>query len=196
VLLGISTSTEALSVALWDGGHLVGAIHDIIGRGHAERLLPAIAEVVGNARADEILVDCGPGSFTGVRVGIAAARGLGLAWNAPVHGFSSLPLIAATVDAPGPFAIANRAGHGEVFFQMFTPDPFRSLGDARSVPPDEGRTLAANCPAWGTGAELVAGERGLSAHPDVRHLPALPAPFRRLAPRPLYLRAPDAKRPA
>ena len=53
----------------------------MVGRGHAERLVPMIAELLGGRRPDAILVDCGPGSFTGVRVGLAAAHGLAIGWG-------------------------------------------------------------------------------------------------------------------
>src|SRR3546814_8204244 len=67
--LVIDTATAACSVALIDDGRAVADRHEIVGRGHAERLLPMIAELPGGGRADEILVDVGPGSFTGTRVG-------------------------------------------------------------------------------------------------------------------------------
>lgn len=194
-MLVISTSTEALSVALWDGDRLLASVHDVIGRGHAERLLPAIAEVTAGRRAGAIAVDCGPGSFTGVRVGIAAARGLGIAWGVPVAGFSSLPLLAAGAQVEGPFAIAIRGGHGEIFFQMFDGPPLRAMGDARSLRPEAAAALAEDRPVLGTGAAIVTGT-ARDAWPDARRWPALPAAFRALPPRPLYGRPPDAKRPA
>ena len=85
-LLAIETATEACSVALFEDGQLRAHAHELVGRGHAERLIPMIGELPDRGRAETILVDCGPGSFTGVRVGLAAARGLGLAWAAPIHG--------------------------------------------------------------------------------------------------------------
>ncbi|HZV57482.1 MAG TPA: tRNA (adenosine(37)-N6)-threonylcarbamoyltransferase complex dimerization subunit type 1 TsaB, partial [Sphingobium sp.] len=84
--LVIDCATPALSIALFAGEDLLGAHHAELGRGHAEALLPAIAALPGGGRADAILVDTGPGSFTGVRVGIAAATALGFAWGAPVRG--------------------------------------------------------------------------------------------------------------
>jgi tRNA threonylcarbamoyladenosine biosynthesis protein TsaB len=94
--LAIETATEACSVALFENGALLAHVHELVGRGHAERLIPMIAELPERGRAERVLVDCGPGSFTGVRVGLAAARAFGLAWGAEVVGYSSLALIAAT----------------------------------------------------------------------------------------------------
>src|ERR1700749_4688656 len=126
--LVIETATAACSVALIEAGVVVASAHEVVGRGHAERLIPMIAGLPDGGRADAILVDCGPGSFTGIRVGIAAARGLGLGWNVPVHGFSSLPLVAAAAFAADAnldrLAVVLEGGHGEVFMQPFVRDPF------------------------------------------------------------------------
>src|SRR3569623_926841 len=125
--LVIETATAASSVALVDSGRVIASIHEVVGRGHAERLVPMIAELPDRGRADLILVDCGPGSFTGIRVGIAAARGLGLGWGVPVRGFSSLPLVAASAFAADPtldrLAVVLEGGHGEVFVQLFAAEP-------------------------------------------------------------------------
>ena len=74
--LVIETASAACSVALIEGGALLDERHEIVGRGHAERLLPLVEDLLGGRRPDSILVDIGPGSFTGVRVGLAAAPGL------------------------------------------------------------------------------------------------------------------------
>src|SRR5437868_6719428 len=100
-ILVIETATAACSVALLDGKQVAAARHELVGRGHAERLVPMIGEVLaeaGCARAALIQVDCGPGSFTGIRVGLAAARALALAWGVPVAGYSAMALIAATAE--------------------------------------------------------------------------------------------------
>ena len=73
-ILAIETATEACSVALFEEGALVDARHEVLGRGHAERLVPMIAELPDRGRAEEIRVSLGPGSFTGVRIGVAVAR--------------------------------------------------------------------------------------------------------------------------
>ena len=80
--LAIETATEACSVALFDGDKVVDGRHEVLGRGHAERLVPMIAELPDKGRAQRILVSLGPGSFTGVRIGLAVARALGIAWGA------------------------------------------------------------------------------------------------------------------
>ena len=98
-ILAIECATEACSVALFgsdeDGENLLDHRHETIGRGHAERLVPLIAELPGRGRANRILVSLGPGSFTGTRIGLAAARSLAIAWGADVRGYPTLALVAA-----------------------------------------------------------------------------------------------------
>jgi tRNA threonylcarbamoyladenosine biosynthesis protein TsaB len=124
--LVIDTATAACSVALLEGGAVIARAHETVGRGHAERLLPMIAELPGGGRAEHILVDVGPGSFTGIRVGIAAARGLAFGWRTSVAGYSSLALIAAAAfehDGTPELAVVLEGGHGEVFMQGFIAPP-------------------------------------------------------------------------
>lgn len=192
--LAIDTATAACSVALFDGDDLIAHAHDVVGRGHAERLLPMIAEFPECGRADRILVDCGPGSFTGVRVGLAAARALAFAWKAEVHGYGSTTLIAARAFAADPLltdlAVALTGGHGEWFVQCFTAEPFAMTTELSSLTPDAARTVIGARAMFGS----VAGANELL--PDARAVPLLPAGFAHLAPSPIYGRAPDAKIPA
>jgi tRNA threonylcarbamoyl adenosine modification protein YeaZ len=74
--LALDTSGAACSIALIEGDTIIAARHEALGRGHAERLIPWIAALPEGGQADRIIVGCGPGSFTGVRIAIAAARGL------------------------------------------------------------------------------------------------------------------------
>lgn len=195
--LVIETATAACSVALFDGDTLVDARHAVVGRGHAELLVPMIAELPGNGRAGHILVDVGPGSFTGLRVGIAAAIGLGIGWGADVFGFSSLALIAAgqgvALDTPE-IAVAIEGGHGEVFVQHFAHTPFAALDQPVSLAPDAALERIAGRPVIGNAARLSR-IAVVDALPDARHVMCLPPAMRALAPHPLYLRAPDAKLP-
>lgn len=198
--LVIETATAACSVALLDGDRVVAARHELVGRGHAERLVPMIGEVLAEAgqnRADLIQVDCGPGSFTGIRVGIAAARGLALAWGAAVSGFSALALIAVT--AKEDVGVALTGGHGELFVQRFAHAPFAPVGDLQSLRPEAAAALIGEDLVLGSGAEALVAARGTGrageAFPDAADALLLPPALTTLAPTPLYGRAPDAKVP-
>ncbi len=204
MLLAIETGTAACSVALIDGTTIVAARHEIIGRGHAERLVPLVEAVLAKAggRPHAIAVDVGPGSFTGLRVGIAAARGFGLVWNVPVHGYSSTTLVAASVLAAhdaGPLTVVMDAGRGEVFVQSFDRDlkpaaPAAALSIATAATAYEGALAGTGAPllrAAGSAAMILS-----ETPPDARDVRLLPAELRSLPPTPLYVRAPDAKLPA
>jgi tRNA threonylcarbamoyladenosine biosynthesis protein TsaB len=200
-ILVIETATAACSVALIEGRAVVASAHDVVGRGHAERLVPMIAALPDAGRAARVLVDVGPGSFTGVRVGLAAALGLGFGWQVPVTGYSSLALLAATGFAARPdltaLAVVLEGGHGEVFMQSFDASPFAATGPLASLAPPAAIDALAGRPAIGNGVRHLA---ALDASLDLSEmLPAaadarlLPAAFAALPPRPLYGRAPDAK---
>lgn len=134
--LAIECATEACSVALFDDGELVANEHHEIGRGHAERLIPMIARLPNKGRSDKIMVSRGPGSFTGVRIGLAAARALGVAWGAEVTGYPTLCLIASLAQQEHPghsISVVMNGGHGEWFIQDFDADG-RALDDLVSLP--------------------------------------------------------------
>jgi tRNA threonylcarbamoyladenosine biosynthesis protein TsaB len=197
--LVIETATAACSVALIEPGRVMAERHELVGRGHAERLLPMIAELPDGGRAGHILVDVGPGSFTGIRVGIAAARGLGLGWGASVLGMSSLALVAAADGGAGPLAVVLEGGHGELFMQAFATSPLAPAGPLLSLPPAMVRPRAEGMRLIGDGLRWLDSEDPRSAPrgalPRAADAVLLPPALAQLPPRPLYGRAPDAKLP-
>jgi tRNA threonylcarbamoyladenosine biosynthesis protein TsaB len=197
--LAIECATEACSVALFEDEKPVAHDHRVLGRGHAERLVPMIAALPDRGRADRILVSLGPGSFTGVRIGLATARALGYAWRAQVAGYPTLALIAAMMQAeqPGePVGVCTTGGHGEWFVQ-----PFGSEGlpeaEVRSLPPDEAVRAIGAPLVGGTQAEALVARRGngraFPLHPEARFALHIPAPLLSADPRPIYGRPPDAR---
>ena len=202
-ILVIDTATVACSVALFDDDTLLAAAHEIVSRGHAERLVPMIAALPDGGRADHILVDVGPGSFTGIRVGVAAARGLALGWDATVAGYSSLAVIAqgALADPAPPFAVLIEGGHGEVFMQGFAAHPrLHATDDMVSLPPDAALARLGERLALGGGVRRLTAlparqDGGADRLPDAADALLLPEAYRNLPPKPLYGRAPDAKLP-
>lgn len=198
--LVIETATAACSVALIDDGTIVAHEHRVVGRGHAEQLVPMIAALADGGRADRILVDCGPGSFTGVRVGLAAARGLGIGWSVPVYGFSSLALLAAAEIASDPsipsVAAVLDGGHGEVFMQRFSGPVLRELDALASRAPQAAVEALAGSVAIGAGVGRLQAPRPdlppSDRLPDAADAILLPDGFATLPPRPIYGRAPDA----
>ena len=202
--LVIETATAACSVALIEGGAVIARAHELVGRGHAERLVPMIAALPGGGRAAHILVDCGPGSFTGIRVGIAAARGLAIGWGVTVAGFSSLAVVAAagfaTGNVPGTLAVVLEGGHGEVFMQSFDAPPLTPVAPLASLTPAAARRAIAGRAAIGDGLRWLEHDDPRAAPhgalPDAADAILLPPALITLAPVPLYGRAPDAKLPA
>lgn len=195
--LVIETAGAACSIALFDGESLCAARHENVGRGHAERLIPWIAEFPEAGRADHIIVGCGPGSFTGVRIGIAAARALALGWNARIDGIGSLSLIAAGVAPDAPFLVAVEGGHGEIFVQRFSGSPATPHAELMSLTPAAAAQCCAEPRVFGSGAARLVAARGWGEpherDADARHFALLARAAASLAPRPLYGRAPDAK---
>ncbi|MEO1168444.1 MAG: tRNA (adenosine(37)-N6)-threonylcarbamoyltransferase complex dimerization subunit type 1 TsaB [Pseudomonadota bacterium] len=203
MILAIDTASDACSVALIDGGDIVAEQHEIVGRGHAEKLVPMIAELPGAGRADTILVDCGPGSFTGLRVGLATARALGLGWQVDVLGYGSLALMAAMAfsdgDAPDRLAVTILGGHGEMFVQRFSKEPFAEIAPLASLRPDAAVDAIEETLLVGNAASELAARAGsgtaMALFPRAADARLLPQSFRMLPPRPIYGRAPDARPP-
>jgi tRNA threonylcarbamoyl adenosine modification protein YeaZ len=202
MLLAIDSATAACSAALIGAnGELIDERYEVVGRGHAERLVPMIAELLNRRRPDALLVDCGPGSFTGVRVGLAAAHGLAIAWKVPLSGYSSLAALAVAA-APGAgeeITAVLKGGHGELFVQSFAGDPLTPLDELRSLPPHAAAVAAFGRRAIGSGAEALAAARGFGdwadGLPRASDARLLPPELRNLAARPIYGRAPDARVP-
>ncbi len=210
--LAFDCATGAASVAVrLDGVTLV--VRDVSGRNHAEAMLPAIADAVACSglvweRIGLIAVTVGPGRFTGLRIGLAAARGLALARRIPIAGVSTADLLAAQV-APGALAgrrllVAIDSRREDHFVQLFDENR-RVLDELRAL--DARQALA----RYG-GAMLVVGDAApafLALRPDLEVAPSRPwadalaglAERRRanglaLTAEPLYLRPPDAALPS
>ena len=198
VILALDTSTPACTVALFAAdGHLFASRDEVIGRGHAERLVPLIAEMLERHMPSQLVVGVGPGSFTGIRIAIAAAQGLAIGWDVPVHGMSSLALLAATAPGEGPVAAALAGGHGELFVQQFRRDHFRATSEMLNLPPGEAAKAIDASLVVGTGAEALVTARGhgeaLPILPSASQALRLPPRLRTMEVRPLYARAPDAR---
>jgi tRNA threonylcarbamoyladenosine biosynthesis protein TsaB len=145
LILGIETATQQVGVAI--GGHegVLAQAHTARGRRHAENLTPAIDFVRRQARVDLheiscVAVDLGPGLFTGLRVGIAAAKALASALRVPMIGVTSLDLVAFPVRfSPRLIVTAIDARRGEVFYALYrqVPGGVQRLGEPRSGTPDD-----------------------------------------------------------
>jgi len=216
LILAIDTALDACAAAVLDTGasKLIARESEAMKRGHAEALMPLIARVmkasgIAFASLDRIAVTTGPGSFTGLRVGLSAARGIGLAASKPVVGLTTLTAYAAPVVAENgghPVISAIDARHDHVYFQVVAGDG-SSLVRPRVAPIEE--VLGA---AQFGAPHLVGNAAGILAD---RWPPDAPPPFKldtQPAPdiswvawlgaavspdaapaRPYYLRAPDAK---
>jgi tRNA threonylcarbamoyl adenosine modification protein YeaZ len=213
LILALDTASHLCSAAVFDteAARVIGACTEDIGRGHAERMMAVIdaaLEEAGAGFADlgRIGVTVGPGSFTGIRVGVATARGLALALNVPAVPVTTLAAIAAAADpekAGGrPVMALIDARRGEVYAQLFAA-PGEPLDEPQAVTPAAAAKLAEarGAALIGSGAPLVAellvdslpilGTAAAASITDVARLAAR-APEGR-PPAPLYLRSPDAK---
>ncbi|MGA2894407.1 MAG: tRNA (adenosine(37)-N6)-threonylcarbamoyltransferase complex dimerization subunit type 1 TsaB [Xanthobacteraceae bacterium] len=215
-VLAIDTALAASSAAVLDtaNGGIVASESIAMTRGHAEALMPMVARVMQASGMsfgdlDRVVVTTGPGSFTGMRVGIAAARGFGVATKLPVVGVSTLSAYAAPylgADELSPVIAAIDARHGHVYLQVFDPGGRSRLG-ARLVPLSEAVRAASDAASCivGSAAQAVADGLPATAPPpvtvDARQAPDIAwiaqigavMPQAQAPPQPQYLRAPDAQ---
>jgi tRNA threonylcarbamoyl adenosine modification protein YeaZ len=144
VLLAIDTAAPRLALAVLHNNDRVDSLVEDMATGQAERLFPALDELLTRAGVSyknltRIAVTTGPGSFTGLRIGLSAARGLGLALNIPVVGVPSLFALSLAAQCD-PVAVLLDAKRGEAYFQTFS-GPGIPIGDAALLPMDEARRL-------------------------------------------------------
>jgi tRNA threonylcarbamoyladenosine biosynthesis protein TsaB len=215
-VLAIDTALGACSACILQDGEPVPLAAETIPmeRGHAEALMPLLdrlsAQVDGGFESlDRVAVTVGPGSYTGLRVGISAARGIGLAAGIPVVGVATLSAFLAPLmvnERRGLFTAAIDAKHGHIYIQAIAPggrtiippglmtyrDAIRLLGSGPLlVTGSASSMLAAEARVQGVECKIS----DISAYPDitwVARLGALADPGQAL-PKPLYLREPDAK---
>jgi len=212
-VLAIDTALEVCAAGVFDrdGCDSLASESRPMGRGHAEALMPLVARVMDAAAIDfsdldRIAVTVGPGSFTGLRVGIAAARGIALATGKPAVGVSTLAAQAAphrTAEEPGTVVAAIDAHHDLVYVQVFGPSELAapallpSAEAVRTLPPGPAILV-------GSGAPLLVAQWPSTLAPpliDARRTPELvwiarlgaAAEVARAVPKPLYLRAADAR---
>jgi tRNA threonylcarbamoyladenosine biosynthesis protein TsaB len=220
-ILALDTATKSCSVALWRDGKVVAGRFRLMERGQAEGLAPMVAEVLEEAgekipNLDLIAVTTGPGAFTGLRIGLAAAAGYALAAGLPVLGVTTLEAVADGVGREEPdgrrLLVALDSKRDDLYVQVFSPQ-LKAAGRPRVIMADELAALVGNDPvlvagdAAGTAVRALR-DAGLQAEPSAA--PGLPDAARLCAiaarradesppvpgappPRPLYLRPPDAK---
>lgn len=199
MILALDTSTAACTAALLlPDGTIVACRDEEIGRGHAERLVPLIAEMLNGHVPTRLLVGVGPGSFTGLRVGIAAAHGLAIGWSIPLAGMNSLALLAASAPpGEGQVAAAVAGGHGELFVQSFDRSTLAPTGAIASLPPAKAAKIVSAPFVVGSGANTLVDARGsgeaLALLPSASRAMRLPDLLRVMDCKPVYIRAPDAR---
>ena len=146
LVLAIDTALNDCAAVLWRDGHVLARESAVMGQGHAEALMPMIERVMTAANLtydaiERIAVTCGPGSFTGVRIGIAAARGLAVAIGCPAVGVTTCAALAAAVPADerasgARVLAAVDSKRGDVFVQMFDANG-HAISEISGMAPDD-----------------------------------------------------------
>jgi tRNA threonylcarbamoyladenosine biosynthesis protein TsaB len=206
ITLGIDTCLNACAAAVVDGERVLAAAREPMARGHQERLAPLVQGVlsaagIAPAQLGRIGVTVGPGSFTGLRVGLAFAKGFAAALGVPAVGVGVLEALAAEVPEGVAAAVVD-ARREQVYLQVF--EDGVALSQPAALPIEAASELVARLAAGGE-ATLIGSGGPLLVVPGARLLPAEgadPVRVARLAarrpaaaPEPLYLRAPDARLP-
>lgn len=208
LLLAVDTATEFCSVCLYDSRDdgVVARSTEDVGRRHAECLLPMIEDALAQSgrtysAIDRLAVCIGPGSFTGLRVGVAAMRGFALALDVPLVGVSVFDVLVQSTDPTQPVLVVLDARRGEVYGQLFATDR-QPVTAAAVLTPQQAADIARRHAAAliGSGGLLVADRDAAlpvidEARLDIACLAELAAKREpeNYPPVPLYLRAPDAK---
>jgi tRNA threonylcarbamoyladenosine biosynthesis protein TsaB len=216
IVLALDTALAACSVCLFDAERdkVLASESVMLGRGHAEALLPMLERVIAKLEGgwdcvERIGVVVGPGSYTGLRVGIAAARAAALATGRPAVGVTTLAALVAPLVALSegvPIAAAIDARHGNLFFQIFSPEG-RPLDEAAALSLEEAAARIGERPVHLVGSGSAALQGALSraggmarssvadAVPDIVSVAKLAADAhpRRSPPDPLYIKGADAR---
>ncbi|MEO5336349.1 MAG: tRNA (adenosine(37)-N6)-threonylcarbamoyltransferase complex dimerization subunit type 1 TsaB [Magnetospirillum sp. WYHS-4] len=212
-VLAFDTATTACSAALWRDGRILSRRFESMPRGQSEALVPMILAVLAEAGIDWpdidlLAVTVGPGAFTGLRIGLATARGMALAANRPCLGIGTLEAVAAAAGlGASPLLVALETKRADLYVQVFAADG-SPLSEPMAVPPEN---LPAHLPPGPLRVAGDAAERVRSLYPEAvflavpgepdaaivaalaaaRWRPGATAP----PPAPLYLRPPDVSMP-
>ncbi|RCS25052.1 tRNA (adenosine(37)-N6)-threonylcarbamoyltransferase complex dimerization subunit type 1 TsaB [Phyllobacterium salinisoli] len=214
-ILAVDTAANLCAAAVYDsdGARLLSVISEDIGKGHAEVLMGYIERAINEAKTGfsdigRIAVNIGPGSFTGVRIGVSAARGFALALNCPAIGvtaFEALAMEARGTHEGQPVLVAIDAHRSEIYAQAFETDG-KAAGAPLAGGLDDILALLALRPqrpvltgsaariineALGEAPLTIAGEAATAGIETIARIAASRAPGD--APKPLYMRGPDAK---
>jgi tRNA threonylcarbamoyladenosine biosynthesis protein TsaB len=210
-ILALDAAGAACSVALWRSGAIAVHRRQPMARGHAEALMPLVLEALAAAGTafedlDRVAVGVGPGSFTGIRIALAAARGIGLAADRPVVGVDSFSAVAAALPAgirAGRALLVAIDSKREALFGRYYDSELQPLGEALVLPPE---ALLERRPP---GALLIAGD-GAVLFPRLQRVEILEQDYvadastiamlaaagrAQLSVRPLYLRPADVTLP-
>jgi tRNA threonylcarbamoyladenosine biosynthesis protein TsaB len=202
-ILAFDTSAAHCAAALLSGGQVVAEAWEPMDKGQAERLLPLCEEVLAArglswADLDAVAVGTGPGNFTGIRIAVAAARGLALSLGIPAIGVTRLEALAEGL--PRPLTVIEDARRGEVYVQEFDPDPEAARLSTQAMLPHEVGPLTLVGSAAGAALAVVPGARLLEQPLPLHHAIAIIAARRfgteQPRPSPFYLRGADAAPPS